>query len=93
MWSEAVGCYRRFMEEKEKDLIHSKRKDLINKILGELSEEHRDLYYLPTVEISAMIQERVTSNKLNQEEKELLEGLSLQDIQVLLSHHDHNGRV
>ncbi len=88
-----LSRYAVHMEEKEKDLVHSKRKALINKILSELSVEHRDLYYLPTVEISALVQERVASGKLSKEDTELLNGLSIQDIQVLMSHHDQKGQV
>lgn len=70
------------------------RKDIVLNILNHLFENDETLYYLPTVEIAAFIHETIEDGKhLQLKEQEIVQHLSLRDIQVLLSHHDRPGRI
>lgn len=74
------------MEEKRVDLIAEKRKKLLDRLLGELSHEHLDLYYRPTNEIAYALLDFIKSDaKLNANEKDLLAPLTQGDIRVILS--------
>ena len=76
------------MEEKRADLISEKRKKLLQRLVEELSREHVDFYYKPTTEIAFILKSYIDDKtKLSVEERKLLEPLSQQDIQVLLSLH------
>jgi hypothetical protein len=81
-------------EKELKQLEHRKRKDIINKVLTFLSDSDESLYYMPTVEIAAAIQETIAeATLLLAEEREIVKNLTVRDIQVLLSHHDRPGRI
>ena len=76
------------MEEKRKDLKDSKQRELLDNLMQKLSHEHPSFYYMSTVDIAnelhARIQERTG---ISQDDYQLLNGLSRQDIQILLSIH------
>ena len=81
-------------EKEFKQLEHTKRKDIINKVLTFLSDSDESLYYMPTVEIATAIQETIAkATLLLTEEREIVKNLTVRDIQVLLSHHDRPGRI
>lgn len=73
-------------DNETKELLHLKRKELIDKLVLELSKEDDQFYYYPTVEVAALIIEMRDKGKLPVKDREIIEGLDLQDIQVLLSH-------
>ena len=76
------------MEEKHNDLIHSKQKAIINRIVDEVSASHPSFYYLPTSQIAAEVKCYIQQpGKLSKEEQLLLKPLSQRDIQILLSFH------
>lgn len=73
-------------DKESKELLHIKRKQLIEELVLKLSKEDNQFYYYPTVEVAALILELRDQGKLNLQQKEIIEDLDLQDIQVLLSH-------
>lgn len=76
------------MEEKHKDLIAVKQKELLNIIVAKLNELHPSFYYSPTSEIAHEIEQYVKEgNGLSRDDIELLGKLSRYDIQVMLSLH------
>lgn len=81
------------MEEKHKDLIASKQKELINTIVARLSELHPSFYYSATSEIAYEIELYIKNGDgssgqgLSHDETELLKDLSRNDIQMILSLH------
>ncbi len=87
-----VGNFSQYKKEERqndhdaKELLHLKRKELIERLVKKLSEEDQNFYYYPTVEVAALIIEYRDQGKLNLQDKALIEELNLQDIQVLLSH-------
>lgn len=76
------------IQEKRKDLIAEKRKQLIKRIVSELSHADPDLYYRSTSEIARQMEQYLKGdNSLNADEIELLQGLDYRDIHALLSLH------
>lgn len=74
------------MEEKRQDLDAIKQKKLLEQMVVELSREHADFYYKPTVDIALALQDYIKHEAvLNQEERALLKSLSPRDIQLRLS--------
>ena len=76
------------LQDKRKDLDSEKQKELLRRLLAELSQKEPDFYYRPTNEIAALIKRYVDDGaQLNAEERGLLARLTQRDIQVLLSLH------
>lgn len=76
------------MEEKHKNLVNTRQKAAIQKILAALSKSDPNLYYLPTIELAAEIKNYIhNSGDLAREDVELLQHLKRRDIQILLSLH------
>lgn len=63
------------------------QKEIINKLVNELSNESPDLYYTDSSTISSLIYEKIHgSNNLTKTSLELVEDLSADDILILLSY-------
>lgn len=76
------------MEEKHRDLVAVKQKELIRSIVTKLNELHPAFYYSSTSEIAYEIEQYVKGgNRLSHEDTELLKNLSRNDIQMILSLH------
>ncbi|MEM7438236.1 MAG: hypothetical protein AAF393_01460 [Pseudomonadota bacterium] len=76
------------LHEKRKDLDSEKQKALLRRLVAELSGMDPDFYYRPTAEIAQAIKTYISgSAKLVQEERALLDKLSVRDVEVLLSLH------
>lgn len=76
------------LEDKRKDLASEKQKRLLQRLVEELSQTDRDLYYRSTADIAAMIERHVAqADTLNAEDRALMQRLSRRDIEVLLSLH------
>ena len=76
------------MEEKHRDLIVNKQRQLLNVIVVRLNELNPSFYYLSTSEVAYEIEQYVQQAKeLTRNEIELLSGLSRNDIQMILSLH------
>ena len=79
------------MEEKRKDLIASKQKELVSNIVTKLSELHPSFYYSSTSEIAYEVERYIKNGEgLNREEMDSLQGLSRNDIQMILSLHSNS---
>lgn len=74
-------------QKDEKELRSAKQKDVLQSLVLRLSKERSDLYYQSTSEIAAVIYDLIRSegHALNIVSKEIVEGLSRRDIQVLLA--------
>ncbi|MEM8635184.1 MAG: hypothetical protein AAGF33_09435 [Pseudomonadota bacterium] len=73
------------MEEKRKDLDAEKQKRLLERLVGELSRSHIDLYYQSTSEVAFLLRKYIDKDaKLSVEEQVLLKPLSEYDIQLRL---------
>ena len=76
------------MEDKQRDLIVNKQRQLLNAIVVRLNELNPSFYYLSTSEVAYEIEQYVQQTKeLTRDEIELLNGLSRNDIQMILSLH------
>lgn len=76
------------LREKRQDLDAEKQKDLLQRLLSELTHSRPDLYYQATGEVARHLKDYSGDGAtLNAEERALLERLSLRDIEVLLSLH------
>ena len=76
------------MEEKHKDLVAVKQRDLLTSIVTRLNELHPSFYYSSTSEIAYEIERYVQDGSgLLHNEIELLKDLSRHDIQIMLSLH------
>lgn len=76
------------LEDKRVDLEAEKQRQLIQRLVQELSRSHVDFYYRSTSEIAMLIANYAKSDaKLTQEDVALLEGLSRREIEFLLSTH------
>jgi hypothetical protein len=73
------------LEEKEKDLLHNKKKEIIGKIVMILRDSDKELYYAPTIEIAEMIFQHINSDQLSTKDREIVADLSRDDIQILMS--------
>lgn len=75
------------MNKEEKELLVTKQKAIIDKILSHLVDQGLELYYEPTMNICREIQLIIQEDKLlNVKEKEAVEMLSSNDIQTLMSY-------
>lgn len=70
-----------------KEIRNSDRqREVVRKIIKDLTQEHMDMYYNSTSDTANEIYKYIQNGeKLNQEEKELVGGLSARDISLLLS--------
>lgn len=76
------------LQDKRIDLDSVKRKQLIDRLLHDISRTHGDLYYQPTSAIALLIHKSIQNGAaLNADEKALLASLTQRDIEVLLSLH------
>lgn len=76
------------MEEKRKDLRATKQREVITRIVSDLSTSHPSFYYLPTTDVAHEIVSYIADRKnLNQADYELVKELSPRDIQIILSYH------
>ena len=76
------------LEEKRKDLDSEKQKKILFKLVNELSHSSPDLYYRPTSEIAAYLENFIRKGaRLSADEKALMTRLSRRDLEVLLSLH------
>jgi len=77
------------MEEKHKDLISTRQRELLNSIVIKLSEIEPSFYYASTSEIAYEIERYLQRGEdLNRDEVDLLKGLDRNDIQMILSLHN-----
>ncbi len=77
------------MEEKHKDLISTRQRELLNSIVTKLSEIDPSFYYASTSEIAYEIEQYLQrGSSLNRDEVDLLKGLNRNDIQMILSLHN-----
>lgn len=72
-------------EEKEKDLLHTKKKEIIQKIVSLLRDQYSELYYSPTIEIAELVFQHINSSDFPQKELEIVGELTRDDIQILMS--------
>jgi len=76
------------MEEKHKDLISTKQKELVERLVADLNKTDPSFYYLAASDIANEIRTSIKNKKnLSQGEFLLLEPLSRRDIQLILSFH------
>jgi len=76
------------LQDKRSELDAERRKEVLTRMLQELSAEDPGLYYRATSDIAAQIRARIDDSKaLNGEERSLLAPLTRRDIAVLLSLH------
>ncbi|MEM7082049.1 MAG: hypothetical protein AAF465_04905 [Pseudomonadota bacterium] len=77
------------MEDKRKDLKQSKRRRLLDGIVGKLAGADPSFYYLSTIDIATKIEASIQARDgLHEEDYLLLKDLSRRDIQILLSIHE-----
>lgn len=77
------------MEEKRRDLIVTKQRQLLNQIVAKLNQTNPSFYYSSTSEIAYEIEQFVEKGEgLSRDEIDVLEGLSRGDIQMILSLHN-----
>jgi hypothetical protein len=76
------------VEEKRKDLISSKQKELINLLLAKLHSENPSFYYLSATEVAHEILRYIEEpGVVTKEEMLLLQSLSQRDVQLILGLH------
>lgn len=76
------------LQDKRTDLDAEKRRKLLDRMVAEVSRANPDLYYRSTSEVAVEIRRHIAEDAaLNSAERELLEGLSAEDIQMILSLH------
>ena len=76
------------LQEKRKDLDAEKQKRLLQRLLNELTRSRPDLYYQATGQIARQIKDYMADGaSLTADERDLLERLTVRDIEVLLSLH------
>lgn len=74
------------LRETSADLLASKRKALLDRLIVEISRGGYDLYYAPTSAVAAYLLQYVKETaQLNADELDLLAGLTRRDIEVILS--------
>ncbi|WP_170464915.1 hypothetical protein [Ruegeria arenilitoris] len=74
------------LEDKRKDLVSEKQKQLLERLVIELSRTRGDLYYQSTSEVAAQLERHIQSGaNLLDVEKDLIGGLSRRDIEIILS--------
>lgn len=76
------------MEEKRKDLVATRQKELLNMIVAKLSDINPSFYYSATSEIAYEIEQYIQrAEGLSRDELDVLKPLSRNDIQIILSLH------
>ncbi|MEL7012960.1 MAG: hypothetical protein AAFO72_06735 [Pseudomonadota bacterium] len=76
------------LQDKRKDLDGERQKRLLQKLVADLSHQDPNVYYMPTAGIAARLHETIkTGGRLAAEDREILQRLTLRDIEVLLSLH------
>ncbi len=76
------------LQEKRRDLDVEKQRKLLQRLLAELTRSRPDLYYQTTGEIARHIKDYTGDGTIiHSEERDLLDRLSIRDIEVLLSLH------
>jgi len=65
---------------------YNQQKKIIEEFVKDLMLKDESLYYAPTIDICRLIHERIQSESLNDEQKDLLGTLSPKDIQIFLSY-------
>ena len=70
----------------KEDLKSEERVKIVNDIVTELSKLDPNFYYESTSSIARMVYEYIYSGKLNQHKMDPVNGLSVEDIQILLSY-------
>lgn len=76
------------MEQKRKDLLVTKQKELLAEIISKLNESHPSFYYLSTSEIAHEIVRYIKQpGNLSKTDLEAVHELGARDIQILLSFH------
>ena len=76
------------LQDKRKDLDGERQRRLLQKLVSDLSHENPNVYYMPTAGIAALLHETIkTGGRLSAEDRDLLQKLSVRDIEVLLSLH------
>ena len=74
------------LHEKRKDLDVERQKNLLARLVTELSRSNPELYYRSTSEIALLLKQQIASGEeLSVEERAILVRLSQRDIQILLS--------
>lgn len=72
---------------KEKELLISKQKAIIDKIVSHLATLGTSFYYESTIDVCSEVYNTIHDKDfLNREDKEIVEKLSARDIQILLSY-------
>ncbi|MGB0452915.1 MAG: hypothetical protein ACPGJV_04300 [Bacteriovoracaceae bacterium] len=75
------------MEVSRRDeLIVEGQKKVLDQVVYELSQQDQSLYYVDSSTIAQIIVEYIEEGKLNEQDLELVKGLSRKDILVLLSY-------
>lgn len=62
------------------------KKKILDKVVNVLRDEDKELYYTDTSTISHLIRDYIDDNKLRREEYELVQGLTPNDILILISY-------
>lgn len=76
------------LQDKRNELDAEKQKKTLTRLVTALSETNPELYYQSTSEIAGLLKDTIEEGKsLNGEERQLLQRLSLRDIEVMLSLH------
>lgn len=76
------------LQDKRNELDAEKRRQLLDRLVTELGRTDPDLYYRTTSEIALALKRRIDAGEgLNGPERELLDGLSVEDIKFILSLH------
>jgi hypothetical protein len=76
------------MEEKT---FHENQKILIDRLLNEFMQKNESLYYSSTDEVCESLCEYIQKvANLNQNERELIQGLTPEEIKILFSYHSKN---
>lgn len=76
------------LQEKHKDLDAAKQKQLLERMVAELSRAEPDFYYKSTSEVALQLHQRIKSGtNLSVDDRALLKHLSQRDISVILSLH------
>ena len=74
------------LEVNRKDLVSEKKKRVLQRLVGDLSQRDPDLYYRSTATVAAQIEGYIAKDApLNGEEKSLMADLTRRDIEVILS--------
>ncbi|MEM9550864.1 MAG: hypothetical protein AAGA05_06800 [Pseudomonadota bacterium] len=74
------------LQDKHAELLAEKRKNLLERLIVEVSRSGFDLYYAPTSQVARYLLDYARNTaKLNADELALLEGLDLRDVEVILS--------